>query len=80
MYYPEGVDSSFVGRVGQVGVAIAGGLHPAIARQSFRVGHMGVDGIGEILTTISAIELALNIRSGAGLAATQAHWMGKKHL
>ncbi len=75
MYYPEGVDAALVGRVGQAGAAIAGGLHPAIARQSFRVGHMGVDGIGEILTTISAIEKGLQIHSGAGVAAAQARWL-----
>ncbi len=43
---------------------VAGGLHPAIRAQYFRVGHMGVAGEAEILTTLGAIERAL-VRSGA---------------
>lgn len=75
MYYPEGSDPALVGQVGQAGVAIAGGLHPAIARQSFRVGHMGVDGISEILTTLSALEKGLKIHSGVAVAAAQSAWL-----
>ncbi len=74
MYYPDGVDSTLLGRISAAGVAIAGGLHPAIAARSFRVGHMGVDGIGELLRTLSAIEQGLGVKSGAGVAAAQARW------
>ena len=75
MYYPEGVDAALLGRISAAGVVVAGGLHPAIAAQSFRVGHMGVDGIGELLRTLSAIEQGLGIKTGAGVAAAQARWM-----
>ena len=75
MYYPDGVDSTLLGRISAAGVVVAGGLHPAIASRSFRVGHMGVDGIGELLRTLSAIEQGLGIKTGAGVAAAQARWM-----
>jgi alanine-glyoxylate transaminase/serine-glyoxylate transaminase/serine-pyruvate transaminase len=41
LYFPEGVDVSFVGRVAARGVTVAGGLHPALRTKYFRVGHMG---------------------------------------
>jgi alanine-glyoxylate transaminase/serine-glyoxylate transaminase/serine-pyruvate transaminase len=76
MYYPDGIDSTLIGRIGAAGVAVAGGLHPAIAAKSFRVGHMGVNGIGQVLQTLSAIEQGLGValRAGAGVAAAQASW------
>jgi alanine-glyoxylate transaminase/serine-glyoxylate transaminase/serine-pyruvate transaminase len=77
MYYPEGVDSTLLGRISAAGIVVAGGLHPAIATRSFRVGHMGVDGIGELLRTLSAVEQGLGIKTGAGVAATQARWVEK---
>jgi alanine-glyoxylate transaminase/serine-glyoxylate transaminase/serine-pyruvate transaminase len=64
MYYPDGVDSTLLGRISAAGVVVAGGLHPAIAAKSFRVGHMGVDGIGEVLRTLSAIEQGLGVKLG----------------
>jgi len=39
--YPAGVDASLVARIADRGVAVAGGLHPAIRGEYFRVGHMG---------------------------------------
>jgi alanine-glyoxylate transaminase/serine-glyoxylate transaminase/serine-pyruvate transaminase len=75
MYYPDGVDSTLVSRIGAAGVVVAGGLHPAVATRSFRVGHMGVDGISEALTTLAAIEQGLGIKTGAGVAAAQARWL-----
>lgn len=41
VYYPKGVDASFVARTLDHGVIVAGGLHPAIRERYFRVGHMG---------------------------------------
>jgi alanine-glyoxylate transaminase/serine-glyoxylate transaminase/serine-pyruvate transaminase len=41
LHFPAGVDASLVARVAERGVAIAGGLHPAIRGAYFRVGHMG---------------------------------------
>ena len=74
MYYPEGMDASLLGRIGAAGVAVAGGLHPVIAARSFRVGHMGIDGIGEVVRTLAAIEQGLG-RPGPGVAAAQESWM-----
>lgn len=39
--FPAGVDATLVGRVIERGVVVAGGLHPAIRGEYFRVGHMG---------------------------------------
>lgn len=39
--YPEGVDASLVGAIKARGVVVAGGLHPKIKAEYFRVGHMG---------------------------------------
>ncbi len=39
--YPEGVDASLVRGILDRGVVVAGGLHPAIKDEYFRVGHMG---------------------------------------
>jgi alanine-glyoxylate transaminase / serine-glyoxylate transaminase / serine-pyruvate transaminase len=39
--FPEGVDGTLVRRILDHGVAVAGGLHPAIRNEYFRVGHMG---------------------------------------
>lgn len=76
LYYPEGQDSALLAAVRDEGVALAGGLHPALRQRSFRVGHMGPIGAGEILTTVGAIERALHRAGassapGAGLTAAQ---------
>lgn len=39
--YPAGVDATLVARVAERGVIVAGGLHPKIKNEYFRVGHMG---------------------------------------
>lgn len=75
-YYPEGIDDSFVGRVGQRGVGIAGGLHPDIKGRYFRVGHMGVAGKTEIGMTVAAIEAAFkdagySVKAGASIKAAE---------
>ena len=41
------------------GRGLAGGLHPAIRDQYFRVGHMGAVNASDILATVGAIEQAL---------------------
>lgn len=59
--YPAGINGNeFLQRVAQMGVQLAGGLHPVIRTEYFRIGHMGKIGIGEILTTVAAIETALS--------------------
>jgi alanine-glyoxylate transaminase/serine-glyoxylate transaminase/serine-pyruvate transaminase len=39
--FPAGVDASLPTRIAERGVQVAGGLHPAIRGEYFRVGHMG---------------------------------------
>ncbi len=72
VFYPEGVDAALVKRISQNGVEVAGGLYPTLKDRYFRVGHMGSNRIGEILQTLSAIENALDSKSGAALAAAHA--------
>ena len=75
--YPQGVDSSLLGHVKAAGAVLAGGLHPEIKAEYFRIGHMGVTNHGDILATIGALEQGLfavgyDFQPGAGLAAAQA--------
>lgn len=75
-YFPPGVDSSLLAHVKKVGVIVAGGLHPEIKSQYFRVGHMGAVSGSEILATMGAIEYALSqveyqFEPGDGVSATQ---------
>ena len=75
--FPQGVDSSLVGRIKAEGVVVAGGLHPANRATYFRVGHMGTVTPGDLLTTLGAIERALRasghrFQPGAGVAAFEA--------
>ncbi|MBC7251398.1 MAG: alanine--glyoxylate aminotransferase family protein [Anaerolineae bacterium] len=77
IYYPAGVDRTVLGYIKEAGVIVAGGLHPAIKAQYFRVGHMGVVSAADILTTVGAIEQGLaragyQFEPGTGLAAAQA--------
>jgi len=59
-YYPSGVQPiEFLQAVNKAGVILAGGLHPALKNEYFRVGHMGKITPSEVITTISAIETAL---------------------
>ena len=48
-------------------LTLAGGLHPAIRAEYFRIGHMGAVSQGDILATLGAIETAL---AGCGYAFT----------
>jgi alanine-glyoxylate transaminase / serine-glyoxylate transaminase / serine-pyruvate transaminase len=73
-YYPPGLNSAMLGEVKKRGVVLAGGLHPKIRDQYFRIGHMGPITQGDILATIGAIEGALaelgyHFQVGAGLTA-----------
>jgi len=75
--YPAGVDSSLLGHVNAAGAILAGGLHPHIKTEYFRIGHMGVTNFGDVLATIGALEQGLmavdyDFEPGAGLAAAQA--------
>jgi len=59
LYYPEGVDATLVKGVLDAGVIIAGGLLPGVKEKYFRVGHMGAVTTADIISTLGAIELAL---------------------
>lgn len=75
--FPAGIDPArFLAETGKAGVILAGGLHPEIRSQYFRIGHMGAANIGDILTTLAAVETALDecgyaCEIGAGVAAAQ---------
>jgi len=64
--FPAGVNGpDFLAKVGDAGVTLAGGLHPAIRAEYFRIGHMGAVNQGDVLATLGAIEKGL---SGCGYA------------
>jgi alanine-glyoxylate transaminase/serine-glyoxylate transaminase/serine-pyruvate transaminase len=82
--YPKGVDGAeFLSGVLQAGVTLAGGLHPDIRNEYFRIGHMGAVTLTDILVTIGAIESALKncgykFTPGVGVAAVQKEWQENK--
>lgn len=76
--YPGAVSGSdLLPKVRAAGVILAGGLHPEIRAESFRIGHMGAASAGDLLATIGAIETGLQacgyrLKPGSGVAAAQA--------
>ena len=75
--YPEGVDAGFLKAVRANGAILAGGLHPAIKSEYFRIGHMGAFSRADVLTALGAVEAGLRqagyaVEPGIGLAAAQA--------
>ncbi|MGQ9599029.1 MAG: pyridoxal-phosphate-dependent aminotransferase family protein [Anaerolineae bacterium] len=80
--YPSGINGAeLLARIREAGVVLAGGLHPAIRTEYFRIGHMGAARLGDVLTTIGAIEIGLaacgyQFERGAGVAAAVAHYKG----
>ncbi len=60
VYFPTGVDAKLVGKIRERGVVVAGGIHPAIRDQYFRVGHMGAVSAADINATLGAIAGALD--------------------
>lgn len=80
--YPAGLNGpEFLGQVTKAGVTLAGGLHPAIRNEYFRIGHMGAVTSGDVLATLGAVETALAacgyaFQPGAGLAAAQKVFSG----
>jgi alanine-glyoxylate transaminase/serine-glyoxylate transaminase/serine-pyruvate transaminase len=58
--YPQGLETAkFLPAVSKAGIILAGGLHPAIKTEYFRIGHMGACTIGDILATVGAVEQGL---------------------
>ena len=73
---PDGVGDELIDAVRAEGVTIARAIHPELRGNSFRVGHMGICGPAEILTTLGALERGLHrlgqpVAFGAGLGAAQ---------
>jgi alanine-glyoxylate transaminase/serine-glyoxylate transaminase/serine-pyruvate transaminase len=75
--FPAGVKGpEFLAAAAKAGVTLAGGLHPAIRSEYFRIGHMGSTGLGDILATLGAVEIALEaggyrFPAGSGVAAAR---------
>jgi alanine-glyoxylate transaminase/serine-glyoxylate transaminase/serine-pyruvate transaminase len=75
--YPSGVAASeLLAAIRSAGVMLAGGLHPEIQSEYFRIGHMGAIRAGDLLATIGAVEDGLQkcghrFELGDGLAAAQ---------
>ena len=74
VYFPEGIDRTLLARVKETGVVLAGGLHPVIKSEYFRIGHMGAVGSNDVLATLGAIEIGLaqggfSFDVGAGVKA-----------
>lgn len=80
--FPAGVTGGdLLPAVSKAGVTLAGGLHPDIKNEYFRIGHMGAVTQGDVLATLGAIESGLascgyKFQMGAGLAAAQKVFSG----
>jgi alanine-glyoxylate transaminase/serine-glyoxylate transaminase/serine-pyruvate transaminase len=76
--YPQGVNGAdLLPAIQAAGVTVAGGLHPAIRTEYFRIGHMGPASGGDLLATLGAVEAGLRhcgykFEWGASIAAAQA--------
>ena len=83
--YPDGVAAAgLLPAIKQAGVIVAGGLHPEIKAEYFRVGHMGAVRLGDILATLGAIETGLrqaghNFEAGIGVA-TAMKWLADQNV
>ncbi|MEZ4321300.1 MAG: aminotransferase class V-fold PLP-dependent enzyme [Myxococcota bacterium] len=71
LYWPAGTDASALGAILEHGAIVAGGLHPAIRAQYFRVGHMGevTRSDADLLRTITAVADGLGLDARAGREA-----------
>jgi alanine-glyoxylate transaminase/serine-glyoxylate transaminase/serine-pyruvate transaminase len=80
--FPAGITApEFLAACARAGVTLAGGLHPAIRAEYFRIGHMGSCGLGDILATLGAVEVGLEtcghrFQPGVGVAAARAAFAG----
>jgi alanine-glyoxylate transaminase/serine-glyoxylate transaminase/serine-pyruvate transaminase len=76
--YPAGIGGAdLLPRIAKAGAVVAGGLHPEIKAEYFRIGHMGATRIGDLLATVGAVEAGLaacgyRFERGAGVAAAAA--------
>jgi alanine-glyoxylate transaminase/serine-glyoxylate transaminase/serine-pyruvate transaminase len=76
--FPQGIGAAdLLPRITRAGAILAGGLHPEIRAEYFRIGHMGATKMGDLLATIGAVETGLagcgyQFERGAGVAAAAA--------
>lgn len=75
--YPAGVDAGVLPHIRRAGAILAGGLHPAIKGEYFRIGHMGAVTANDVLATLAAVENGLRaagyaVEPGVALDAAQA--------
>jgi alanine-glyoxylate transaminase/serine-glyoxylate transaminase/serine-pyruvate transaminase len=76
--YPTGITApDLLPRIKAAGAVLAGGLHPKIRAEYFRIGHMGPTNAGDLLATVGAIETGLagcgyEFEPSAGVAAAAA--------
>jgi alanine-glyoxylate transaminase/serine-glyoxylate transaminase/serine-pyruvate transaminase len=76
--FPAGITAAdLLPRIKAAGAVLAGGLHPEIKAEYFRIGHMGASRMGDLLATLGALEVGLagcgyEFERGAGLAAAAA--------
>ena len=76
--YPQGITGSdLLPAIQAAGVTVAGGVHPAIRNEYFRIGHMGPTSVGDLLATLGAVEAGLRqcgykFEWGESIAAAQA--------
>ncbi|MFA6125778.1 MAG: alanine--glyoxylate aminotransferase family protein [Bacteroidales bacterium] len=79
--YPDGISGTqLLPLISEAGVILAGGLLPGLKDKYFRIGHMGSVNLGDMVTTMSAIESGLrkcgySFESGAGINAALAETM-----
>ena len=73
--YPRGITGAqLLPRIKAAGAILAGGLHPEIKAEYFRIGHMGPTNMGDVLATVGAVETGLadcsyEFELGTGVAA-----------
>jgi alanine-glyoxylate transaminase / serine-glyoxylate transaminase / serine-pyruvate transaminase len=73
--FPQGISGpELIAGINRAGVVVAGGLHPQIRGEYFRIGHMGAVKENDILATVGAVEAALaasgyRFEAGSGVGA-----------
>ena len=84
--YPRGVGRELLDAVKAEGVVLAGGYHPTLGPETFRIGHLGWVTSGDVITTIEALGRCLarmgavaGDRPGAALAAVSQALRGPVH-
>jgi len=74
---PQGIGAAdLLPRIRDAGAIFAGGLHPEIRDEYFRIGHMGAASSGDVLAAVGALEIGLRgaghpFAPGVGVAAAQ---------